>query len=408
MDWIIGDDHKMDIDKVLVWNPYRKVFEKKKVEGWFWMDGKSGKVLGYVIKHESLKAEDLILSLMDVLKKYGKSTRGILMDNGLGRSAKFQSFVSKAGLSLRFCKPHDPTGKAPVERMFEMFKYEFDVRFKNFTGSNHQVEGRHPTLELSPPAPDITFEEYANMFEQYVYGFYETRNRNRVISGKAFNISNRDLFNYYWKGWEFKPIEDTILRFAYQKCKIKTWNDSLTIKIDKVENVFVSIPPLSRVLKGRKLAVYYDNKDYSDADLYATEYLEDHDTGEIFYPNAFIKTIININRLPNPKNVEIVTRLNKKIQSTTRDLGKLHTDVYLVNHEDRRDLLHASVDSTGAIASTREELERKYTHDIKNAVPVSSIPTFNVKPEDVKDGGIETEKPAELTDADFDELNQPL
>ena len=192
-DYIIGDDHKLDIASVLVWDESKKEFISKQMKLWLWVEAVTMYPLGWCIKVGDFTTNDLIQSLTPVLLKYGYPMKSVMVDNGIGRSEEFKNFLTNAGTSVEFSEAYKPTNKSTGERSFGFIKNEHDVFFKNFVGPDKLRESRHSTNKLSPEDAVIFFEEAKKSLESYLLSFCITRRRNRRIDRKQVNISIKEI-----------------------------------------------------------------------------------------------------------------------------------------------------------------------------------------------------------------------
>jgi len=386
-DWIVGDDHKADIDKVLVWNPIRKCFEKKTLKGWHWEEVKTQKCLGYVIKGGELNVEDLIISLMMALKEFGKPSKGILIDNGLGRSSRFQDFCNRAGLIIKYALPYEGTGKALKERAFRYYKDEFDNKADNYVGSNHAKEGYHPTAALSAPETTTTFEEYSKAFAEYIYGGYETRERDREINGKKIRVSIRNLYNSYMQSFKKVEISDETLRFAYQFEKIVKYRNGLSIRL-KNEMYHYLPAPLSYHFNNRKYICCYNPLNMSEVDLYTMERIIDMNTGELFAEkNVRIATLTCTRNVSAQEHKEFIIRHNKEYEKHVKGMANA-----LVDRAAAADptILNPALSDEGRIIDTRKKAVSEVTKVLKQQLPGKRL----------VEGVLHTRKPKELVIAD--------
>lgn len=365
-DWISGDDHKSDTDKVLVWNPIRKKFEKQTLNGWHWIEIKTQKVLGYVLKGGELNTEDLIISLMIALKEFGKPAKGILIDNGLGRSSRFKDFCNRAGLIIKYAKPYEGTGKAPTERSFRYHKDELDNRLDNYVGSNHAKEGYHPTAALSAPETTITLEDYSRMFDQYIRGWYENRQRDKEINGKKIRASIRSLYNSYMKEFKRVEISDETLRFAYSFEKTVKYNNGCSIRLKK--EMYHYLPaPLDYRFNGRKYICCYNPLDMSNIDLYTMERIIDTSTGELFAEkNERIATLTCTRNVSAADHKEFVIRHNKEYEKHIKGLANAIVDK---SAEADPEIFNPVLNEEGNVIDTRKRAVSAVKRILKKELP---------------------------------------
>lgn len=403
MDYIIGDDHKSDIDKVLVWDEVRKEYRKETVRGWYWIEGKTQKILSYVCVARDITAEDVKLSLLEALQSYGKPNVAVMVDNGVGKSADVLDFCLKAGVTMEFSKPYEPTHKATVERIFGYVKNEFDVYFENYVGNNHEKEGRHRSSKLSPEECTVTYEEYSKKLHNYINGFFETRERQRVLDNKKIKISIRDFFDTYWKNHTKQEIEDRILRFAYQKMRVKRYNNGLQLTINKQVYNYMPSPDLSPVFNGRPYEVYYNENDMNRVDLYAANDFIDKTDGKTVLINkgAYITTLESFSLYTMSQRKAKMAEKNRAVTKHLRHAVDALIDKSIVS----------TVNAEGIVTDNRKKAKKEILAVIKDALPLDKIETIVVKASEVKTIGqndldilAEAEK-VEITEDDWRELN---
>jgi transposase InsO family protein/predicted DNA-binding transcriptional regulator AlpA len=381
MDWIIGDDHKSDIDKVLNWNPLRNCYEKETVKGWHWIEGKTQKILSYTVKPGEINSEDLILSLMEALMSYGRPVKGILVDQGVAKSMRFQDFCAKAGIALKFSKPYEPTHKATIERSFRYVKEEHDAFLKNFVGGNHPEEGRHTSAKLSAEATDITFEEYRRSLDNYINDFYETRERNRTIDNKIIQISIRDLFNSYWRNFDKQDMDPRVLRYAYQFEEIRKYTcGMITFSRKNIRYNYMPAEALPPAFNNRKYRICCNPLDLSSIDVYSTCHIEDKSTGWVVDRNDLIGTFNNIRAMDPEKRQAEVLKFNRQADKYLKQYVKVAVDAAVVEN-DNADAVNAVVEQGGAIIDVRKQIEKTALNVIKTSMPVQRIKDI-VTPDD--------------------------
>ena len=127
-DYIIGDDHKLDVSAVLAWDEASRKWQHKQVKIWFWIEAKTMFPLGWEIKVGDFTVNDLKESLTRAFLQWGLPKKAVVVDNGIGRGQEFKNFLLRAGLGteqLQFSAAYDPTNKAPGERSFGFVKAHF-------------------------------------------------------------------------------------------------------------------------------------------------------------------------------------------------------------------------------------------------------------------------------------------
>lgn len=192
MDYILGDDNKRNVASAWVYNPKTRQNELKQIKSWSWVEAKTGKVLSFINSYNELNTEDVIFTLLEALQVYGLPKKGIIIDQGIGSSQGVKTFIDrinigleltgKKKISLRLGRPYHPTDKSMIERSFGWTKDEHDSYYNNFVGDNHKLEGRHKGNALTPEEANYTFKDYDDSFRNFIYGYYETRKRRRVIN----------------------------------------------------------------------------------------------------------------------------------------------------------------------------------------------------------------------------------
>lgn len=401
MDYIIGDDHKMDIDKVLVWNDLKKCFTKETVRGWFWIEGKTQKILSYVLSYKDLTAEDLKLSFLEALQNYGAPNKAVMIDNGIGRSAAFQDFCLKCKINMHFSAPYEPTQKATVERCFQYMKEEFDVYEENFVGANHPKEGRHRSSVLSPEECKITFEEYSRKLHAYLNGgFYETRERNRVLDNKKIRISIKEFFESFWRNHEKKEVGASLLRYAYQSERLATYRNGLSFTINKRIYNYMPSPDLSPVFNNKVYQIGYNPNDMNKVDLRATVPILDKSTGWNVEKGDLVATLESFELFTTSQRKARIYETNKKIGKHLKQIGDLLIDKNIP----------AAVSEEGSFVDNRKALKKEVLNTIKNAMPLKHVETIVVKASQVKKGKIvkrqdETSRNGDRLNGDKIEVN---
>lgn len=408
MDWIIGDDHKSDIDKVLVWNDARKRYELETCKGWHWIEGKTQKVLSYVIKPGELNSEDLILSLMEALMQYGKPNKGILIDQGIGKSIRFQDFCNRAEVPVEYSKPYEPTHKATIERSFGYIKNEHDTFIKNFVGGNHPEEGRHTSAKLSAETCDITFEQYKKSFDAYINDFYETRERNRTIDNKIIHISIRDLFNSYWRNHDKQDIDLRVLRHAAQFEEIRKYQGGM-VNFTRKNTRYSYMPKeaLPPAFNNRKYKFYFHPFDLSVIDMYSLCYIEDKTTGWVINRNEFVCTLHNILAAEPEDRRQDVVKFNRQSEKYLKEYVKVQVDTAIIENN-ISDAVNSQVEEQGKIINIRKRLEKDALNVIKTAMPVNKIKEIVTNPHPIPspEGEGRDEAAVEFTEEDFKEVDQ--
>jgi len=400
MDYIIGDDHKMDIDKVFVYDEITKKLKLEKVQGWFWIEGKTQKILSYVLKTGDLNADDLKLSLMEALAAYGRPKKAIMIDNGVGRASAFQDFCIKCGLHIEFSTPYEPTEKSNVERIFGYMKNEFDVYENNYVGSDHAKEGRHKSSNLMPEDCQITFQEYSKKLDEYLNGFYETRQRRRVIDNKVIKISIKDLYEHFAAHHTVDVIEDRILAYAYQFEKVLRYNNGISFTMKNRVYNYLPDPTLSSVFNNQRFIVCYNPNDMNKVHMYALTAIIDKSTGAVYEKSEFITTLESFELYSSDERRAKITAINKKIDKNLRSIAELKTDV----------IIASTVAEDGSITDRRKKVKKQVYNEIKNALPVQKIKSYMVEASQVKQVDEMNRENANaeaviVTDDDFAELS---
>lgn len=305
MDYILGDDNLRDTYSVLVWDARKSEWIKKRARIWLWIEALTMYPLGWTIKVGDFSTRDITLSLSQVFLQYGLPNKAIVVDNGIGRSAEFESYLHKLHISvpsdptlvkvnslraLNFSEAYTPTNKSPVERSFGLHKNEFDTFSNNFVGPDKLTEARHRGLALSPEEPLDTFETYKQKLEAYLTGFYIERPRTRTTAEGKIRISIKDYFEKFYKTYSPSPVSNIDLRYALtSEDVIKKFSNNL--KFRGYTFMPSVAPPFS--FYNKKFKVLYNPLDLSEIDLYAVSDMIDELTGEQIPRGRFVMTLQN-------------------------------------------------------------------------------------------------------------------
>lgn len=385
MDYIAGDDHEFDFF-VNVWNPHKKVFESKKPRIWSWRDAKTMKVLGYTYTTESLKAIHLQTSLAEAVMQYGLPKMALSLDNGIGKSDIMYNFYAKLGINtkdgIKRRKPYNSTGGATIERGHGLEKDEWASFERNFIGDYHKKEGRHPGLSLTPDKPLKMADEVAKQFEQFIFGKYETRVRDRVIDGKKYKISIRDYFAKYWMNYEPLFVKPEKIRSAfYSEYKTKKFNNFLMFKGEQYQPIEYMGP----VFNFKKYEIKFNPADLNEIDLVADEVIINESSSQYFEPGDKVMTLICTRNLPKGEKAEKVNELNRASGKHIKKLAEVTLSQNVIADADLEKVIHTEVGDNGIRVDMRKKASRRLQAALEESVPVVTGKSID-----------ELRKPAEL------------
>lgn len=363
MDYIAGDDHKADVASVYVYDNMLKKVVKKQVKIWGWDEPVTMKTWIYC-KVGDITAEDLILSLIPVIMEVGLPKKGLLIDNGIGRSEIFKEFWKKLTGSIpHYSGAYEPTNKATTELKHSLWKSEFDSFQKNFV-SPHKEDGRHSGPALSPEEADMFFEDYKSKLNNYITGYYLERVRTRTIKGKTEKISIKDYFDRCWTKHQEIEVTPQQIRYALSISQVKTYSNG--IKIGKES--YIPIEPLPISYNNKSFTVLTNPFDSSEIDVYALDDILDRNSGEFFEKGSYITTLYNT-RL-HPEKRKIVIEYQNKIK---KNLKLVAQQITAVKELDKA--LPDTVAPNSEIIKQREEAIKQTTtilHQTINKLPTST------------------------------------
>lgn len=370
MDYLIGDDHKFDIHKILEYSPLRNKFEDKTLFSYFWIEAKTQKVLSYIVKTSALIADDVITTLLLALRQVGKPGKGLLIDNGsINQSDEFRTFCNKLDLNIDYSAPYQPTQKSTGERIFGYVKEEHDIFFNNFTGSNHKYEGVHTSLSMTPDKADYTVEDFQKSLDKYIEGFYQERPRTRVIKGKREKISIKEYFDNNYMTYEQIPVSDGDLKFAYMKefATVKEFWNQILFKGE----YYNATEEFGTSYNGRKYRIAYNPNDLSSIDLYSTVRFTDRSTGAVINPGDKVMTLFRTRTLTNKQ--AIVTKQNKEHLKAVKELANTLIDKVVIDNPDMLDTVNSTVGIQGELRNTRKAITKEVTNVLGSAVSEKQI-----------------------------------
>lgn len=370
-DYIIGDDHKQDIASVLVWNESKKDFVKKQMKLWLWVEARTMYPLGWCIKVGDFTSTDLIQSLSPVLIKYGYPQKAVMVDNGIGRSAEFQNFLTQAGTQVEYSEAYKPTNKATGERSFGMIKNEHDVFFKNFVGPDKLRESRHSTNKLSPEDAIIFFDEAKKSLESYLLNFFIDRKRNRRINYKQVKISIKEYFETSLLTYEPRKANPMKIKTAACKTDVKVFKSKIIIS----RNQFVPADVIPLCFYNNKVTVKYNPADYSEVYIYAFRDTTDLSTGESFTKGDYIATLRNTDAVTN-KQSEILT-YNNKLKKAIKVAAE---NVKAIRDSQFPNTLPGQIGKSGEYYQQHKEELKQIEESLKNAIPLNEVPEQNTQP----------------------------
>lgn len=411
MDYILGDDNKRNIASAWVYNNHTRRCELKQIKSWHWIEAKTGKVLSYINKTTDLNADDLILTLIEALQKVGIPRKGIIIDNGIGSSEDIDNFITQLNyalllkdknahtLKVKFSKPYHPTDKAPIERSFGWTKDEFDSQFPNFVGDNHKEEGIHRTNSLTPEQAEYSFDEYARKFRDYIFGWYETKERERVSNGKKQTISIREMWEQMSLNYEQVAIPHRALRFAlFKKRSFVYKGGGFRFSLAGYYSDYIPITDfdvLPASFAHRQFNIYYNPMDPTEVDLYTVEPIVDKIYGLFYDRGQFVCTLKAVRSMGSEKQQK-VAYYNSQLQKHIR-----HLAINMVDADVR-----AEIDQHNKLIDTPKDVSKEIVQIFKNEMPLEKVAAEASKrvkkrnePVDVNEIG----QPVYMT---LDEINQ--
>lgn len=360
-DYIIGDDHKLDIASVLVWDESKKEFIKKQLKIWLWVEAVSMYPLGWCIKVGDFTSTDLIQSLTPVLLRYGYPRKAVMVDNGIGRSGEFQKFITNCGTAVEYSEAYKPTNKSTGERSFGFIKNEHDVFFKNFVGPDKLRESRHSTNKLSPEEAIIFFEEAKKSLESYLLSFYIERKRNRRIKGNQVKISTKEYFENLMTTYEPRKANAMKIKAASCKTDVKLFKSKITIS----KNQFVPADVIPLCFYNQKVIVKYNPAEYTEIYIYAFRETLDFSTGETFSKGDYVATLYNTELTPTRR--EDITIYNKKLKKALKTAAE---NIKAINDTQYQNALPGRIGKSGEYYQAHKEELKHIEAELKNAIPV--------------------------------------
>jgi hypothetical protein len=367
-DYIVGDDNDPDVYRIPEFDEIRSQYKNMKLHCWFWQEAKSRKVLSYVIKTSEITTEDLKISFLEAIKEFGLPKLGVLIDNGIGRSAEFQHFLTVLTLKIFFAKPYCPTHKSWIERMFKIFKDEHSVFYNNYTGSNHAKEGRHKNLTLTPEAADYTVPEFCKVFEHYLNNFYLDRPRDMIVSDKTISI--REFYNQCMETYIPIKADEKLMRYAFMRNE--------TVKMSLVDFKFKGeyyIPknPIAHCFAKKTLRVAYNPLNMQEVDLYSSGYFVDTLTGAIYNDGDYIVTCTLTRKLAKDDRQELVSLNNRDFKKNLARLADDHIDKFIIMNPHLRDSINSTVNANGKIINTRKKIKAEVKRMLEHGAPLENI-----------------------------------
>ncbi len=400
MDVYSLDDHKFDVAGALVWDDARGDFMQKKIYSWVCVEMKTMMILGYEIKGESFKDEDIVRMMMKVLKKWGAPKNKVICDQGLGADQRVKDFFNKLGIILEPQAAYSPTKKANNERIFKFFKNETDIYNENYVGSNHPVEGRHRGLRLSPEETTELMSEAVKRYDKYISEYYQTRPRAREIKGiehlkdNTGRISIRALFDFYYQTYEKIEVSDRMLRYAYMKYDVVMKFENYYMKFKK--ELYLPVSNTSLIIHDPyyKYIVAYNPEDLNTIDLYAAQDIMDKINGEFIAKGDYVCSLESLANLSADEKKAKVGANNKRFNKALNELAK-------TCRENKSELINAALNGDGALVNIRREQERQITKIIKESIPMDKI---EVVMKDIE-GEVKIDTDKAFTEEAFDSLN---
>lgn len=374
MDVYSIDDRKFDVAGSKVWNEEKQCFEQKKVYSWFVFEVKTMMWLAYDIKTKPFKDIDIVKLLMKALGKYGKPKVKIICDQGLGADGAVKNFCNAMGIVLDPQAAYSPTRKATNERPHGFMKYETDNFVEDFVGSNHEKEGRHRSLKLSPEETTAMIHETIKRYDTYMNGFFLDRPRKlprentEHLKDGSGRISIRQLFDYYYQSYEPSVVNERELRYAYMhKALSEEFHNGLNFKgafyMPPIEN------PLSIVFNRRVYQIDYNPNDLNRIDIRSTEYFINKNTGEEIQKGQYVATLESLISLDADEKKSRVAHYNKIVKKEALLLAK----AFVGKSRLGKDLPDGVVAPGGKIISTLKEQEKYVADIIQNRLPVEEI-----------------------------------
>jgi len=374
---ILMDDNKRNVASAWVYNSITRKNELKQIKSWNAIESRTGKYLSFKNDVKDFKADDTIELLVKALQVMGCTK--VIVDNGIASSKEFQNFVTNLNYALReiyglnayqleyeIAKPYHPTDKSPIERSFGITKDELDVDFKNFVGDNHKEEGIHKTNSLTPDQADYTFADYNKKYEQYIYGWYETRTRTLTIDGMKKRTCIRDYFDELFQTFDYKPIPERALRYALQKQKDYTFKGRFYLNIEGYQSDFIPVDfgteSLPSSFINRRYKILYNPANLNEVDLYTAESFIDKIHGIYYEAGQFVCTLQSVRELGTEKQ-KLVAIHNSSRQKEARKLALKLLPIDVM----------ASINEAGKVEDTPKKVQKEIARIINDEMPLEKI-----------------------------------
>lgn len=377
MDVISLDDHKFDVAGVKYFNPVTGEIEQKQVWSWFVVDIKTMYPLAYEIKATPFNEEDIVRLLMRAFRQFGKPNWKVIMDQGLSASKRVLDFISKLGIVHEVQEAYSPTRKSPNERLYGIIKNEEDVYKKDFVGSNHPVEGRHTSKNLSPEQTERSLQIAIDEYDNYVNGYMLDRPRERAIKSLPASlldpatkrVSIRRLYDHYYTRHTPEIPTDVQLRYAYMKYDAKPVSFKNLYLMFKKE---MYLPPddVSLVIHepSYKYLPAYDPTDLNKIDLYACQDIIDAVNGEFIGKGQYVCTLESLAKLDADEKKAAVGIYNAKRNKAIKELASATRNIFAAS----KGLPNTITTDTGLI-DVRKQQVKQVENLIKNAIPAKEI-----------------------------------
>lgn len=380
MDVYAVDDRKADVAGAWDWDAEKGEFVRKKVYMWTCCEAHTGKVLGFEMQARDFSEEDLIVLMMRVFKQHGLPNKKVIYDNGLMSGERCTQFFNRlhlesAGVIAEAQTAYSPTDKATIERIHKMMKEETDIYNKNFTGSNHPVEGRHEGVTLSPEETLALISEEKNRYTAYFEGYFLDRPRDLQIPGiehlkdNTKRVSIRKVCEYLYQKHSKREVTDEQLCYSYMKYDEVKHFDNYFIKYQK--ELYLPAEPLSPAFNepSYRYFVAYNPNNMNSIFLYTAQDIIDRITGALYNRGDLICRMDSISNLSIEEKKMKVAKYNKSIKKHTLELARSIRGRYAVNS----DIANIVIDRDDEMVNVAKEQEREIAAMIKNAVPAERI-----------------------------------
>ncbi|HRI46923.1 MAG TPA: hypothetical protein PK559_07455 [Ignavibacteriaceae bacterium] len=398
MEWLAIDDHVMEVSGVYKWNSVKKDWELRKVYMWSIIEIKTQMIVAYKIKADSFSANDVKEVLLQALMNIGKPINGILMDNGLAHAKECQEMLNRLKIEFDSGFAYEPTHKAPKERTYGYWKTELMSNFKNYIGGGRS-EVRHSTKRLSPEQAELKFDEFINLCDKYVEGFYQTKPRLRETENGKIDISIRDWFNELYQQYEVQHLNPVDLRNAFMGNIVKKLHYNY---INFRDNIYMVDDVLHPALDDRKYLMQYNPLDLQCVDIYA---LEDIKLSEekVIRKGELVATLRGQKYMGDQERQDQVSKIRKNYKKAIRNMTEASVDMAIVNSVDP---FCDELNRAGQLIETRKELVKA----TKNLIELDANKYIRLDVDNMLGKEDETEEPEEvkfelLNNDDVDELN---